>query len=351
MNLPTPPGRTAQPPALTLPAACYVEAEHYRREREAVFAREWQYVGPLSRLGEAGDYIAAGFAGYRVFVIRDRDGALNGFHNVCRHRAGPLLVDGAGRCDLLRCRYHGWVYDTHGRLRRTPDFGEAPGFDKADYGLFPVRVATWRGLVFVNLDAEAGPLEEALGDLVAETAAYPLEDCRHLRDEVLDDIACNWKTYTDNYVEGYHIPSVHPWLSAAIDCSRFTAEGRGRIVVMRAPQKSGSIYDDAWLWRYPNMTLSAFRDGFNVSRILPLGAGRTRLIYSFFFRDTSPEAMARHEETIARNIAIVREDYGICEEAQANLAAGVYDRGPLSPRQEDGVRYFHALLRQSLSAA
>jgi choline monooxygenase len=348
MNLQTPLARSADSPAMTLPAAWYRDPVLYQQERDRVFAREWQFVGAQSRLAATGDYIATGFAGYRVFVIRGRDGALRGFHNVCRHRAGPLLAEGAGRCDLLRCRYHGWVYDGEGRLRRTPDFGEAEGFDKGAYGLFPIRVATWRGLVFVNLDRDAGSLEESLGDLIAETAAYPLERCSFVRDETLDDIACNWKTYTDNYVEGYHIPSVHPWLNAAIDSSRFTAEGRGRTVVMRAPQKSGSIYDGAWLWRYPNLTLSAFPDGFNVSRTLPMGHGRTRLVYSFFFADTSPAAMARHEETIARNIAIVREDYAICEQTQANLDAGVYDRGPLSPRHEDGVRYFHAMLRQSI---
>lgn len=349
MNLQVPPGLTREAPVMSLPATWYTDPALYQRERRAVFAREWQFVGAESRLAEGGDYIATEFAGYRVFVIRGRDGVLRGFHNVCRHRAGPLLADGGGRCEVLRCQYHGWVYDGEGRLRRTPDFGEAAGFDASQYGLFPVRVATWRGLVFVNLDLKAGPLEEALGDLVGETARYPLEQCRFVRDEVLDDIRCNWKTYTDNYVEGYHIPSVHPWLSAAIDCSRFSTEGRGRTVVMRAPQKSASIYDSAWLWRYPNMTLSAFRDGFNVSRILPVGHDRTRLIYSFFFADTSPAAMARHEETIARNIDIVREDYGICELTQANLDAGVYDRGPLSPRHEDGVAYFHTLLRQSLS--
>lgn len=340
----------ASGPAMTLPARWYSDPELYRAERQAVFAREWQLLGAESLLAAPGDYLATEIAGWRIFVIRGRDGALRGFHNVCRHRAGPLLGEGSGRCDLLRCQYHGWIYDGEGRLRRTPDFGEAAGFDRADYGLFPIRVAAWRGLVFANLDMAAGPLEESLGDLVRETAPYPLERFGLVR-EVVFEMACNWKTYTDNFVEGYHIPAVHAGLNAAIDFSRFSAEGRNRVVVMRAPQRGGSIYGGVWLWCYPNMTLSVYPQGMNTSRILPLDGKRTRLVYNFFFEDRSPAAMAANERTIETNCQIVREDFGICEIAQVNLDAGRYDRGPLSPRQEDGVRYFHELLRSALGEA
>jgi choline monooxygenase len=164
------------------------------------------------------------------------------------------------------------------------------------------------------------------------------------------DMNCNWKTYTDNFVEGYHIPGIHPAFHAVIDFDKFTAEGRNRTVIMMAPQRDGSFYGGTWLWRYPNMTLSVFPDGMNISRIMPLGPGRTRQIYNFLFRDISPAAAAKNRDTIERNCAVIREDFGICETAQANLEGGVYERGPLSPRQEDGVRYFHELLQQSLAA-
>ncbi len=333
--------------AFTLPASWYHAREIYARERHTVFGREWLWIGHVSDLARAGDTIATEIAGWRVFVIRDRAGGLKGFHNVCRHRAGPIVEDGAGHCDVLRCRYHGWVYDTDGRLRATPDFGEAPGFARSRYGLHPIRVETWRGLVFVNLDAAAPPLADGLGDLVTESAPYPVERFARVR-EVRFDIACNWKTYTDNFVEGYHIPGIHAGLNAAIDFKRFTAEGRNRIVRMAAPQRDGSIYGGVWLWAYPNMTLSVFPEGMNTSRIVPVDEKRTRLVYNFFFRDAAPERAAANDRTIEINCGIVREDFGICETAQGNLESGIYDRGPLSPRQEEGVRYFHALLRRSL---
>ncbi len=334
-------------PAMTLPAEWYHAPEIFARERAAIFGREWQLVGDLGALAHPGDYIATEIVGWRVFVIRDRDGALKAFHNVCRHRAAPLLDDGRGHCELLRCRYHGWVYDTAGRLRQLPDFGPIE-FDKADYGLYPIRVECWRGLVFVTLDAEAPPLEGSLGDLVRLALPYPVEQFKFVREETFD-IACNWKTYTDNFVEGYHIPGIHAGLNAAIDFDKFEAQGRDRVVVMAAPQRDGSIYGGVWLWRYPNMTLSVFPEGMNTSRIMPVDRRRTRLVYNFYFRDDSPEAVARHQRTIEVNCAIVREDFGICESAQGNLEAGVYRQGPLSPRHEDGVRYFHELLRQALA--
>ncbi|HEY8015938.1 MAG TPA: SRPBCC family protein, partial [Dongiaceae bacterium] len=101
-------------------------------------------------------------------------------------------------------------------------------------------------------------------------------------------------------------------------------------------------------WAYPNMTLSVYPDGMNTSRILPVDRQRSRLVYHFYFRDTAPEGAAVREAAIETNCSIVREDFGICEIAQRNLEAGAYDRGPLSPKREEGVRYFHDRLRRSM---
>jgi choline monooxygenase len=330
-----------------LPARWYWERAIYDAERRQIFAREWQLVCPASDLPGPGDYVAAEVAGYRIFVIRDRDGQLRGFHNVCPHRASQLLEDGQGHRDLLRCPYHGWVFDTQGNLRRAPDFGEADWFKKEEHGLMPIRVETWRGLVFANLDADARPLEDALGSLPETVKEYPIEGFTKVR-QVEFEMRCNWKTYTDNFVEGYHIPGIHPAFHAVIDFSRFEATHGDALVIMTAPQKSGSIYGGLWLWGWPNFTLSVYPGGMNCSRIVPVSENRTRLVYSFFFRDTSAAARERNERTIETNAAIVREDFGICERSQANLQAGIFQRGPLSPKHEVGVRYFHDRVRQAL---
>src|SRR5262252_3922022 len=218
--------------AFGLPASWYHSPEIYERERQAVFRREWIWLGREDQLRNPGDYIAIEFAGWRLFAIRDREGQLRAFHNVCRHRGAPILKDRANRCDVIRCAYHGWTYDTAGRLRATPHFGSAVDFDKKDFSLLPISVATWRGFVFVNLDENPVPLLEGLGDLVREAEPYPLEDYRFFGEEVFE-MDCNWKVYTDNYVEGYHIPGIHPAFNAVIDFDRFATEGRNRTVIMQ----------------------------------------------------------------------------------------------------------------------
>src|SRR4051812_18140698 len=151
--------------ATTLPASWYGDAEVHERERRSIFGREWLFVSFDNRLRSPGDYVATDIAGWNVLVIVDDDGHLRGHHNVCRHRAGPLVDMGAGQVPSLVCRYHGWAYGLDGQLRVARDFGE---FDCATVALAPIRVERWRSLVFVNIDAhgDAPPLLEALGSFV-----------------------------------------------------------------------------------------------------------------------------------------------------------------------------------------
>ena len=122
----------------TLPAQWYHEEAVYQHERRAIFARNWWLVARDEALPGPGDFVAGEVAGYPVFVVRGRDGGLKGFHNVGRHRAGPVVRQDQGHCDVLRCAYHGWTYDLEGRLRKAPGFSSDPGFDTADFGLLPV---------------------------------------------------------------------------------------------------------------------------------------------------------------------------------------------------------------------
>jgi choline monooxygenase len=321
----------------------YAEPDVFESERQATFARAWQLLGPASQLAEPGKYVSAELAGLKVFAIRGRDGALRGFRNVCRHRGARLLEEGSGRCGPIRCQYHNWVYDDEGRLINAPWFGEEPGFDKADWPLEPIAVAEWRGLAFAAI-APKGSLETQLGELVSELAGEPIETYRHYRTERLEFDA-NWKTYTDNFVEGYHIPGIHPNFFAAIDFERFETIALDGLVRMTAPPREGLFYRGKWLWMWPNWTLSLFEGGMNTSRINPLDHQRTELIYNFFFADLSEETRQKRDDTIRRNLAVVREDFGICIETQKNYATGAYTPGPLSPRHEQGVAYFQNQIR------
>ena len=325
---------------INLPPHLYTAPEIYDAERQAIFRRSWQMLGPAAQVAEPGRYLAVEIAGWKLFVLRGRDGVLRGFKNVCRHRGARLLEEGAGTCRVLRCPYHLWVYDDGGALRDAPWFGDDPGFRLADWPLDPVAVETWRGLLFAAIEP-ATSLIEQLGALPDELAEDPLEAFQATESRRFV-MRSNWKTYTDNFVEGYHVPGIHPSFSKVIDFAGFVTEARRGFVHMSAPQRDGSIYGGKWLWMWPNWTLSTFPGGMNTSRIVPLGPGETELVYHFYFRDASEAAQAARTRTIEINSGIIREDFGICEHTQRNYASGAYRPGPLSPRHEAGVAYFQS---------
>ena len=333
--------------ATTLPAAMYHEPGPYERERRAIFATEWQLAGFRPHLREPGDYVTHDVAGWRVFVIVGPDGALRAFHNVCRHRAGPLVTDATGRCANLVCRYHGWSYDFDGALLSARDFGDAADFDPADYGLLPVRVEEWRGFVFVNLDPGGRSLHDELGPLFAECADLPVDALTYSH-RVVHELGVNWKTYTDNYSEGYHIPLVHPELNRELFAKLYEVRVHDHYCVHSAPARDGAINAGKWLWRYPNLALNLYPGGMTVERFVPTGPRSTQIVYDYFFADASPNSASANADVVRISGDIIDEDRRICEAVQRNLEAGVYDTGRLSPRHENGVFAFQQWVRDSL---
>ena len=186
----------------------YTDPALYERERQLIFWNTWQLLGPLLYLALPGDYLAMEIAGAQVFVILDNDGKLRAFRNVCRHRGARLLPEGQGNCKRIRCPYHSWVYGLDGSLERTPWFGDDPKFDPADWPLHEISVDVWRGLVFVTLGTDC-TLESQLAAVIGELASEPIETYQPVAQHRLVFDA-NWKIYTDNFVEGYHVPSIHP---------------------------------------------------------------------------------------------------------------------------------------------
>jgi choline monooxygenase len=331
----------------TLPSSWYGDPTVHELERRHIFGRSWLFVTTTNRLQTPGDYVAADIAGWKVLVLVDDSGALRGHHNVCRHRAGPLVAAGTGRVPSLVCRYHGWAYGLDGGLRSARDFGE--GLDGDAIALEPVRVEAWRGLVFANLDLDrdAPPLLDALGTFVDACEPFPIEQFVPT-DEREHRLACNWKAYADNYLEGYHIPLVHPGLNKEIDAKRYRVDvdERDRWVSHSAPTRDGALNRGRWLWRWPNLALNLYPDGMCIERYDPVGRVDTRLRYTYAFADPAADA---NEEVIRMSSEITAEDVDICEAVQRNLESGIYDEGWLSPRHEAGLAAFQRWVRAAVS--
>ena len=327
-----------------LPASWYGDPEIHARERQAIWGREWLVFAPAARLAFPGRYVARAIAGWPIFVIVDPDGALRGFHNVCAHRAGPIVPDGHGSSGNLVCRYHGWAYQWDGSLRKARDFGEGP--IPEGLRLPPIRVERWRNLVWVCLDGDALPLGKALGGFADQCAEFPMEAFQFTHEQTRV-LACNWKTYADNYLEGYHIPMVHPELSREIDLRRYSVEvfaGDG-YCLHSAPPRDGAANAGRWLFRYPNLALNVYSDGMNVERIFPDGPDRTLVVYEYFFRDPDDPA---NEEAVKVSGVTLDQDQAICEAVQRNLDAGMYRSGPLSVKHEGALAWFQSRLEEAV---
>jgi choline monooxygenase len=326
----------------TLPARLYGDPEAWSRERTAVFERAWLFLGHEAEAANAGDWIATDIAGLRLVMVRGADGILRAFHNVCRHRAGPLVTGERGRCaGELVCAYHGWRYTLDGRLRAATGFGAAEGFDPREFGLFSLRLEVWRGLVFVNTDGEAGPLAGHVAPLQALLVERGLDMAAPaLRRS--HDLACDWKVYAENYLEGYHIGAVHPVLADELGQAEYRVRIDGDLVIQEATGVNDGPQAGVWGWLWPNLGINVYRDSAMIERITPTGPGLTRLDYLFLHADG---ADALGEALIASD-RLTAEDATICEAVQCNLSAGIYDRGVLSPRHEAAVAWFQARLEK-----
>jgi choline monooxygenase len=311
----------------TLPAHWYHDAEIFERERHAIFATEWQVLGASPASCLKGDV-----AGWPVLVVRQTDGSVRGFHDVCRHRAGPLECVGA----VIQCPYHGWTYGLDGELKRARDFG-----DDVAVALHSIAVVEWQGLVWVNLAADA---TFDLGDFATVCNEFDME-AFELVAEASHVLRCNWKTYADNYGEGYHIPFIHPELNRQLDARAYRVDVHDRWTRHSAPMRDGSPAAGLWVWRFPNLALNVYADGMNVERFTPLTPTTTRIDYAFFFRHGAAD-----EEAMKLSNDLLAEDAAICEAVQRNLEAGIYDTGLLSPTHEVGLALLHRLVREAVGS-
>jgi len=167
--------------ARTLPAEAYLSAEVFGWELEWFFEASWTCVGRADDLGAPGDQKAVRIGEEGILLVRDRGGDLRAFYNVCRHRGHELVEPGTSRnLRAIKCPYHAWVYSLEGALAGAPRFGEAPGFDKADYPLVQVRVAEWHGWIFVDASGDATDFGEHVGNLDGLLAAWE-PACRVIR--------------------------------------------------------------------------------------------------------------------------------------------------------------------------
>ena len=344
--------------ASTPPASWYVAPEFHRLERDAVFGRTWQPVARVEQLRAPGSYVAGCFADRPFVITRDLDGTLRAFHNVCRHK-GREVVRGEGQADALVCGYHAWSYELGGRLRKAPQLAGIVDFDREAMSLVPMQVECWGPWVFVNVDLAAAPLLPRVAELDAQLRASEWHELRYVtRTEWT--IACNWKVYVDNYLDGgYHVPHMHPTLDAQLDMANYRTTLFGEFSIQTCPSARGPsetvelaiaaeqrIGTQAiYAWLFPNFMINRYGPCLDSNHVIPLGPDRCKVVYEFYFReDDGADASEFVARSIEQSAVTQREDIEICESVQRGLGSGAYEQGRYAPRVEHGEHHFHGLL-------
>ncbi|MDR9427543.1 MAG: aromatic ring-hydroxylating dioxygenase subunit alpha [Salibaculum sp.] len=348
-----------------LPNAHYTDPGMFRTEAEALLMATWAGLAVTADVPEPGDAVPMEFLGMPLLLIRDKQGDVRVFQNICRHR-GMILVPEPRKIEgAIRCPYHSWCYSTAGRLVSTPHVG-GPGhnthaaIDKDSLGLIEVPSHIWREVVFINVDGSAPPFEEVHADLIARWVEHdkPLYHGGADSTFVLE-VQTNWKLAVENYCESYHLPWVHPGLnsySRLEDHYNIEApghySGQGTLVYRQLRGVNEEVFPDfeglsdkwdeggEYVALYPNVLLGVQRDHAFAILLDPMAHDRTREhVHLFYATPRTDEGMRAKNATLWKTV--FEEDIGVCEGMQRGRNAPGFDGGRFSPAMDSPTHCFH----------
>jgi phenylpropionate dioxygenase-like ring-hydroxylating dioxygenase large terminal subunit len=245
-----------------LPSNWYSSPEMYELERRAIFSRKWQLITHKNRLKDNGDFLRFPIAGFQILLVKDRQGNINAFHNVCRHRAFPVVTKDSGNAKILSCIYHGWSYGLNGKLAKAPGYQDLEGFEKNNNGLLPVHTRIdAAGFVWINLDAKPVPEVswESDFDGVDTQARYEQFNFDDYEFDHFWEMEgdYNWKILADNYNECYHCATTHPDIGVLANLQSYSVNTKGGQIIHDAAtteeqRKAGLIV--AASYYFPNVS-------------------------------------------------------------------------------------------------
>jgi carnitine monooxygenase subunit len=339
---------------LSLPAWIYRDAEFFERERQAVFRSSWQVVCHTSDVPRPGDFHTFEFLGESVVVLRDGNGAVRAFNNVCRHRASRLLDGPRGHCGRrITCPYHAWTYALDGRLVSVPGRDAFPGLDTARHGLVPLEHEIFMGFIFVRLAPGLPSVREMAAPYAHELAPYRFEELVPQGRVSLRPRPVNWKNVADNYSDGLHINVAHPGLTRlfgrgyGIEAQPWIDKMWGqlrdvpssnwseRLYQRLLPEVPGLPPERQRLWTYfklwPNVAFDIYPDQIDFMQFLPVSPTETLIReIAYVHPDTRREMRAARYLNWRINRRVSLEDKALIERVQAGMASSSYTMGPLS---------------------
>ncbi|CAN6206794.1 unnamed protein product [Urochloa humidicola] len=338
--------------AVTPPSGWYTDADFLQLELDRVFLRGWQAVGHIWQVKNPNDFFTGRLGNVEFVICRDANGNLHAFHNVCRHHAS-LLACGSGQKTCFQCPYHGWTYGLDGTLLKATRISGIKNFNKTDFGLVPIKVATWGPFVLARFDNESteGDAGDVVGDEWLGSASELLSTdgidtslphiCR--REYIIN---CNWKVFCDNYLDGgYHVPYAHGALASGLQLQSYETLTYERVSVQRC-ESAPSESDDferlgtkaLYAFVYPNFMINRYGPWMDTNLAVPLGSTKCKDDQNFI------------ERSLKDSEQVQIEDIALCEGVQRGLESPAYSVGRYAPSVEMAMHHFHCLLHANLSS-
>lgn len=354
--------------SLSLRADAYTDPRWHQVDLQEIIARTWQWVCHVEKVREPGSFVTIEIAGKPIAVVRDREGVLRAFYNVCKHRAHKLL-SGEGTTTRIMCPYHAWTYRLDGQLAGAPHTQHLQQFDPKSIWLERVQVEEFCGFVYVNLDTASPSLSKLSGNLENEIRHWaPDIDKLTFGHRLTYDIKSNWKNVVDNFLECYHCPVSHKDFCTLVDMKTYkvTTYGIYSSHMADAGQQTNSAYDTSkakvrthavwWLWpttclmRYPG------RSSMIVLNIIPMGPDRTLETYDFFLETPEPDETEKAAIHYLDSVLQV-EDIALVESVQQGMNTPAFQQGRIvhdpagSGKSEHGLHHFHGLILDAYARA
>jgi len=329
-----------------IPGARYFDETFYKLEVENMWKKTWIIAAHASQIPETGDFTIFDKLGLSVIITRDKTGEVRGYHNVCRHRGAPLVLENSGNTKRFTCPYHSWSFNLAGDLVAVPEEFNFGCLKKAERSLIPVRTETWRGFVFINLDENAAPLADHLGSYADMTADFPFESLKVKATAQLE-IACNWKAMFDNFLEAYHVSTVHPkTLSPHLNASSMVVSlyknGHMRMktkkkianrITHTTPGKAPEVADPTGIYSsyltgsqmFPNVALGLDLQGFPILTFWPDGPHKAIMDIKMLGPDGDRDDIPGYwDRLVTETLGIVAEDTALMNRIQTSLEGGYF---------------------------
>jgi Rieske 2Fe-2S family protein len=348
----------------TLPSSWYKEDHIFHLEREHIFFREWLCVGREESLSGPGDHRVLDVLGESIILLRNTEGLLRAYYNVCRHRGAKLCANIGAEKSLLSggiskkyivCPYHSWTYDLDGQLVRAPHIPEDCDFDPTGIRLYPVAVETWCGFVFINLTPEhAKSFSDVVAHVPARFERYRMQDLR-IGKTLRYEVAANWKIICENYNECYHCGPVHPELCRIVPSFKKDGgadlpwedgiahkEGANTFTMTGTTNRRmiPGLTEDEQMRHfgelvYPSLFISMSADHVAAFVLHAIDASHTVVECHFLFE---PYAMEQEDYDPSDAVEfwdlINRQDWEVCERVQAGISSRVHHWGYCAPMED-----------------